>query len=100
MITYSPPPLGAHRPRPYTGGGPNPYSRVHFVYIEILDLPGGPDCVHGGPNSLVKSQSISPPWTRGSTRPTHKTWTGTDIESEWLAEAGSSRSALETPSTE
>jgi hypothetical protein len=66
-------------PDPYgAGGGSDPYSGVQFVYVEVLDLPGGPNYVHGGPDSLVKSLSISSPWTCGSTGPTHKA--GTDPE--------------------
>jgi hypothetical protein len=45
-----------------------------------------------GPDSLVNSLSILAPWTRGSTGPTYKAGTDTVMESEWLDEAGSSRS--------
>jgi hypothetical protein len=84
------------RPGPHTGG-PVPYSGVWFVYVEVLDLSGGPDCkhggpgpTHGGPDPLVKSLSISIPWTCGSTGPAHKAGTGAVLESEWSVEAGSS----------
>jgi hypothetical protein len=46
---------------------------------------------YGAPDS-VKSLSISPPWTRGDTEPTHKAGTCAVLESEWLAEASSFRS--------
>jgi hypothetical protein len=73
-----PEPLLATRTHTGPGGGSDPYSGVQFVYVEVLDLPGGPNYVHGGPDSLVKSLSISSPWTCGSTGPTHKA--GTDPE--------------------
>jgi hypothetical protein len=64
------------------GGGLDPYSGVRFVYVEVLDLPGGSGLrtwwsgtTHGGPDLLVKSFSILPPWTRGNTGPTHKAGT-------------------------
>jgi hypothetical protein len=45
-------------------GGLGPYSGVRSIHMEVLGLPGGPDCVHGGsrsthggPDPLVKSSS-------------------------------------------
>jgi hypothetical protein len=80
-------------PDPYGGGG------GPFVYVEVLDLPRGyrlrtwgSGTHHRGLDPLVKSLSISPPYTHGSTGPTHKTGIGVVPESEWFAEAGSSRS--------
>jgi hypothetical protein len=53
---------------PYGGRDLDPYLGGLFVYVEILDLPWDPNCVHGGPrpthggpDPLVKSLSISPP---------------------------------------
>jgi hypothetical protein len=29
-------------------GAPDPYSGVRFIYVEVMDLTGCLDCVHGG----------------------------------------------------
>jgi hypothetical protein len=71
--------ISCRRPKRHTGGL-DPYLGARFVYVEVLNLPGGSDCVHGGPDPLVKSLNIVPPWTRGSTGPTHKVGIGVVLE--------------------
>jgi hypothetical protein len=50
-------------------GGLDPYSGSSLYLWRSWNFQGT-DCVHGDPDSLVKSLSISLPWTRGSTGPT------------------------------